>query len=241
MCEHRLAIQKRRNGVAPIIAPSMADARLRRLHALAGVIPLGVFVVVHLLVNASALAGPSRFDRIAGGLARNPLSIFVDVVFVGIPLAFHGLYGLRRAFERQPDAEESGYKRPRLDVLMRVTSIVLFLFVIAHTLEMRLGRSVGALHTKLTMDLSWTKWGVPLIAFGYLLGIAAVAFHLAYGCFAVLESRGRASRRAAIASVAGGTLLFMIGAATVIAFSGGGTLIAEPDPSREVPCPAPSP
>ena len=88
------------------------------------------------------------------------------------------------------------------------------------------------------MELSWTKWGIPLIAFGYLLGLAAVAFHLAYGCFAVLESRGRASRRAAILSVAGGSLLFLIGSATVISFSSGGTLFAEPDETRQVPCPA---
>jgi hypothetical protein len=89
------------------------------------------------------------------------------------------------------------------------------------------------------MHLSSTRWGIPFIALGYIVGIAAVAFHLAYGCFAVLESRGRASRAAAIASVAGASLLFLLGSATVIAFAGGGTLIDEPDPARAVPCPSP--
>lgn len=216
------------------------DARHRRLHALTGVIPLGVFVVVHLFVNATALGGALRFDRVMGRLAASPIEPFVTLLFVGLPLAYHALYGIRRVMRAPADAEQSGYKRPRLDVLMRLTSVVMFVFVIAHTYEMRMGRSPGSLHTKLTMDLSSTKWGVPLIAFGYLLGVAAVAFHLAYGCFAVLESRGRASRRAAILSVLGGALLFSIGSATVISFSGGGTLISEPDPSREVPCPAPA-
>lgn len=215
------------------------NARLRRLHALSGVIPLGVFVVVHLLVNATALVGPSRFDRVMGGLANSPIEPYVTLLFVGVPLAYHALYGITRVGRAPADAEASGYKRPRLDVLMRLSSVVLFVFVIAHTLEMRLGRAPSNLHTKLTMDLSSTKWGVPFIAFGYLLGVAAVAFHLAYGCFAVLESRGRASRRAAIWSIAGGAILFSIGAATTIAFSSGGTLLAEPDPAREVPCPAP--
>lgn len=175
-----------------------------------------------------------------GGLASSPLEPFVTLLFVGVPLAYHAAYGIARVRRAPDDAEESGYKRPRLDVLMRVTSVVLFVFVLAHTYEMRVGRSPSSLHTKLTMDLSSTKWGVPLVAFGYLAGIAAVAFHLAYGCFAVLESRGRASRRAAIASIAGGALLFLIGSATVIAFSGGGTLLPDSDPSREVPCPAPA-
>lgn len=217
------------------------NERLRRLHALAGVIPLGVFVVVHLLVNATALAGPSRFERIMGGLAANPLEPFVTLLFVGVPLAYHALYGIRRVGRAPADAEESGYKRPRLDLLMRLSSVVVLVFVIAHSWEMRVGRSPSTLHTKLTMNLSATKWGVPLIAFGYLAGIAAVVFHLVYGCFAVLESRGRASRRAAILSVACGALLFSIGSATVISFSGGGTLFTEPDPAREVPCPSPAP
>jgi succinate dehydrogenase / fumarate reductase, cytochrome b subunit len=217
------------------------SVRLRRLHALAGVIPLGVFVVVHLLVNATALGGVSRFDRFMGGLASNPLEPFVTVLVVGLPLTYHAFYGLARVRRAPSDAEASGYKRPRLDLLMRTTSIVLFVFILAHTYEMRFSRSPSSLHTKLTMDLSSTKWGVPLVAFGYLAGIAAACFHLAYGCFAVLESRGRASRRAAIASVAGGALLFLIGSATVIAFSGGGTLFPEPDPARDVPCPSPSP
>lgn len=216
------------------------NERLRRLHALSGVIPLGVFVVVHLLVNATALGGASRFDRVVGSLAANPIEPLITFLFVGVPLAYHALYGIKRVIRAPSDAEASGYKRPRLDVVMRLTSVVLFLFVIAHTWEMRIGRVPAAsLHTKLTMDLSSTKWGVPLVAFGYLLGLAAVAFHLAYGCFAVLESRGRASRRAAILSVVAGALLFSIGSATVIAFSSGGTLFPERDPSREIPCPAP--
>lgn len=216
------------------------DERLRRLHALAGVIPLGVFVVVHLLVNATALGGQARFERIVGGLASSPIEPVVALFFVGVPLAYHALYGIRRVLRAPADAEASGYKRPRLDVLMRVTSVVLFVFIIAHTLEMRMGRSPSSLHTKLAMELSSTKWGVPFVALGYLLGLSAVAFHLAYGCFAVLESRGRASRRAAILSVAGGALLFLIGSATVIAFSSGGTLFPAVDPAREVPCPSPA-
>jgi succinate dehydrogenase/fumarate reductase cytochrome b subunit (b558 family) len=210
----------------------------RRLHTLAGVIPLGVFVVVHVLVNATALAGPARFDRIASGLARSPVSPFVDFVFVGIPLAYHALYGLRRVFRRPDDAEAHGYRRPRLDILMRITSAILFVFVIAHTLELRLGRSIPSIYTRLMMELSSTKWGIPLVALGYVIAVAAVAFHLAYGCFAVLESHGRASRRAAIASVAGGTLLFLIATSTIIAIAGGGALIEDRDPAREVPCPA---
>jgi succinate dehydrogenase / fumarate reductase cytochrome b subunit len=223
---------------------------MRRLHAIAGVVPLGVFVVVHLLVNASALAGPARFDRVVGGLARLPFSGAFELLFVGVPLAFHALYGLRRAVKWPADAGANGYGRPRLDVLMRITSLVLVVFVVVHAWELRihraaLGGSIAALHTRLAMHLSSTAGGVPWIALGYLAGIAAACFHLAYGCHAVLAASGRASRRTAIASIGGGALLFVAGATTVIALATGGTVFAEEDPAAALPCgpeaPAPSP
>lgn len=214
---------------------------MRRLHAIAGVIPLGVFLVVHLLVNASALAGAARFDRVVGGLARLPIATPFETVFVGIPLAYHALYGLGRALKRPADAEAHGYRHPRLDLLMRITSLVLLVFIVAHAWELRIhraafGGSIAALHTRLSMHLSSTAAGVPWVALGYVVGIAAACFHLGYGCHAVLTATGRATRRTAAAALAGGTLLFVVGTATVIALSTGGTLFGEADPAADVPC-----
>ncbi len=214
---------------------------MRRLHAIAGVVPLGVFVVVHVVVNASALAGAARFDRVVGGLARLPISTPFETIFVGVPLAYHAFYGLTRALKRPRDAEEHGYRHPRLDVLMRITSLVLLVFIVAHVWELRIhraafGGSIAALHTRLTMHLSSTTGGVPWIALGYVLGLAAACFHLPYGCYAVLASAGRATRRTAAAALAAGALLFVVGTATVIALATGGTLFEDEDPASKVPC-----
>lgn len=222
----------------------MKDPRafvMRRLHAIAGVVPLGVFLVVHLLVNASALAGAARFDRVVGGLARLPISTPVETLFVGVPLLYHAFYGLGRALRPPADAEVHGYRRPRLDGLMRITSLLLFVFIAAHAWELRIhraafGGSIAALHTRLAMHLSSTSGGVPWIALGYVLGIAAACFHLAYGCHAVLVATGRATRRTATAALAGGALLFVVGTATVIALATGGTLFEGADPAADVPC-----
>jgi len=45
----------------------------RRLHSLSGIIPVGVFLCVHLSVNASIVAGPKAF-QFAVDQIHNPLS-----------------------------------------------------------------------------------------------------------------------------------------------------------------------
>lgn len=214
---------------------------LRRMHSVAGVVPLGVFLVVHVLVQATALSGPLRYGRVVSGLARLPGAGAVELVFVGLPLALHALYGLARSFRRPKDAEAWGYRRPGLDLLMRITSLVLFVFVIAHVWTLRLGRAlhggaVDALHTRLTMQLSSTWGGVPWIALAFVVALAAASFHLAYGGYAVLLASGRTTRRTAAAAIGFGSVLFCVGTATVIALSSGGTLFDDVDPVSEVPC-----
>lgn len=197
--------------------------------------PLGVFVVVHVLVQATALAGPGRYARVVGGLARLPVTRVVELLFVALPLAFHAIYGLVHVVRPPPDAEAFGYRRPRLDRLMRITSVVVLVFVLGHAAGLR-GAATEALHSTLSAHLSTTTWGVPVVALGYVVGLAAVSFHLAYGCWAVLVATDRAGRRAAAASIAGGALLFTIGTSTVIALSAGGTIFADEDPASAVPC-----
>src|SRR2546423_14586621 len=36
---------------------------LRRLHSLSGMVPVGAYMVIHLLTNASVLDGPAAFQR----------------------------------------------------------------------------------------------------------------------------------------------------------------------------------
>jgi len=209
------------------------DDRLRRLHAISGVMPLGVFVVVHILVNATALSGPIRYDRVVGGLARLPMAWLFEVLFVGVPLAFHAGSGLARLRQEK--------KKKPLDVLQRVASVLLLVFVVAHAWETRFaggGREIVDIQTRLMMHLSTTTGMIPLIALGYIVGLAVTCFHLGYGCWTVLETSGRASRRVARWTIAGTTLLFVVGLATILGLATGGTLVPDVDPASAIPCPS---
>ena len=65
-----------------------------RLFSLAGLVPVGGYLVIHLLTNATILNGPAAFqtqvDRIHSLGSILPL---VEWVFIFIPLLFHAVIG----------------------------------------------------------------------------------------------------------------------------------------------------
>ena len=68
---------------------------LRRLHSLTGLIPVGAFMTVHLVANASILESPGAFQRTVYQI--HSLSGLLPVVewgFIFLPILFHGLFGL---------------------------------------------------------------------------------------------------------------------------------------------------
>src|SRR5439155_17138724 len=129
-----------------------------------------------------------RFDAVVGSLVRSSWMPIVEIVIVLVPLLLHTVYGLHVLATRKP-VRTYPLLADRMQLLQRVTSVVLLLFVAGHLWELRIHRFLSALptsaiHARLAEHMSWTKWGVPWIAIGYLLGVAAGSFHLANGLWA---------------------------------------------------------
>jgi len=211
-------------------------SRLRRLHALSGALALGAFLVVHLVVQGTALGGGASYDAIAGTLARSPFSAVIELVFVALPLCFHAGYGVRLLLRAPrakdtPTAEVDRYGGRRLWVVQHISAIVLGVFVLAHLWGLRLqrlffGLSADALYTRLTERLSWTWAGVPWVALFYLVGIFAAVVHLANGLFAAtaawkIATSPAGRKRVRILTVGLAIGLFALGAATVIGIAAG--------------------
>ena len=257
---------------APDEAPTSSEAaagtpsRYRRLHTLSGAVALGAFLVEHLFTNASALGGFARFDAVVGALTRFKLLPLFEIVFIGIPLAFHAGYGLHLLRQKGPSQslERFGGRRPW--VLQRISAVVLLAFVLVHLWDLRLqrlflGLSADALYTTLTARLSWTWAGVPWIALFYLLGVLAAATHLANGVFAATAAFDIAAdrtgrRRMRMLTTGLGLILFLVGGGTVIGLATGtrllpgadddsaassapcGSAVPEPSPVFELPTPS---
>jgi succinate dehydrogenase/fumarate reductase cytochrome b subunit (b558 family) len=215
--------------------------RWRRRHQLSGAGFLALFLCVHLGTNASVLAGEGAYARVVVALERSRLFPLIEL-FILVPLAVHVVYGIvllrRRA---TPDALVDRYGDRRLWVLQRVAAVVLLVFLVVHLVEIRLqklafGLEPDALYTLLSAHLSWTWAGVPWMALLYLLGLAAAALHLGNGLFATTASwrAGGSAKRTRVVTVALGTLLFVVGAATVVGFATGTRLF--PATEDDGPC-----
>ena len=69
---------------------------VRRLHSLSGIVPVGVFLCIHLSINASIIAGPRAFQYAVDQIHKlNNLGILkaVELLFIFAPIAFHAVVG----------------------------------------------------------------------------------------------------------------------------------------------------
>jgi succinate dehydrogenase/fumarate reductase cytochrome b subunit len=230
--------------------------RWRRLHTLSGAGVLALFVVEHLITNASALAGEGAYARVVGSIERWPLLPLIELLVL-VPLGYHAGYGILRLGLRPrprgtPDAVIERYGDGRLWGLQRISAAVLLVFLLVHLWELRLqklffGLEPEAFHTVLSAHLSWTWAGVPWVALFYVLGLAATAFHFSNGLFAATAEWRRAEgsagyRRVRIVTALLGAVLFLVGATTVVGFATGTRLLPAAD-GNSAPCgpAAPSP
>lgn len=202
---------------------------MKRLHSLAGVFPLGAFLILHLGTNAQALAGSDAFARTLSAWTNHALAPFVEVALVFVPLAFHASYGSFVALTRRGELESNADRTSLW--LQRASGIVALVFVVTHLVQYRFQRFNGKLvardfHTELCASLSSTVAGIPWMALGYLVGIAASVFHFSHGLRGFCRTWGlarseRSERIVAVLATALGVLLFALGAVVVIYFATG--------------------
>jgi succinate dehydrogenase / fumarate reductase cytochrome b subunit len=230
-----------------------AARRLRRVFSASGVFPLGVFLVVHLVLNAQALRGASAFVTGVRTIDECPLLPLVESVFVFAPLVFHGALGVWLVVSRTALAPPAPY-RPAIRIAMRATGLAVVAFLAMHLSELRF-HSPGVrlrgdeLATLLDADLSSTWRGVPFRGLTYLVGTACVTFHFACGLWGAFATT-RAGRRspsqrawAAWGAIAAGAAMWAAFADVVVLHATGAKLFdgQDPEPAPSEPCPGAGP
>ena len=196
----------------------------RRLHSIAGVVPLGAFLVFHLWINTSARGGADAYNATVHRLQQLPLLGVVEFVCLLAPLAFHAVGGLF-VIATVPLASEQATRtragRARA-VLQRVTGVLLFAFLLFHLWTARLVQIED--HESLDLyHLMQSALANPLIRIVYVGGILAAAGHFAAGLYAFTQTWGLARSvraRAAVAVFAAAVFLALaaLGIGAVAAF-----------------------
>lgn len=152
----------------------------RKLHSLFGIIPLGLFLCIHLFINSFALKGPEAFDKVAGAMVELPYLIVIELGFIFIPLLFHMIYGIAIIFSADPDLVRIPKASNFLYFLQRATGIIAIIFVCAHVYSTTISlRFVN--HQEVSYQFMSFLLENPVTLLFYVIGLAAVVFHFAYG------------------------------------------------------------
>jgi succinate dehydrogenase/fumarate reductase cytochrome b subunit len=209
-------------------SPSSPAPVWQRLHTWTGAVPLAGFVLVHLITQLSALWGPQAYASMVARAAA-PVSALLDVILIYVPLLLHAALGVRRAIGAR------GLGSRPTELVQVLSAAVLLIFLVVHVWQFRAQVWLGTLspadyYPELCASLSSTAWGgVPLVAIGYLIGVAATAVHAAGGVYRAALGSGLvgAARQQLLGRccAAAGVVLFVLGALIVIDLATGSVLI----------------
>src|ERR1043165_5275859 len=99
---------------------------LRKLHQLTGIVPLGVFFVVHMYTNSTAMSGARIFNEHVQDIHNIPYLIFVETLGIFVPLLYHSIYGIIISAEARPNTVSYGFARNWFYLVQRITGVFLF-------------------------------------------------------------------------------------------------------------------
>jgi len=151
----------------------------RRLHSLLGVVPIGLFVVQHLVVNHFAVYGEESFNKAANFMASLPFVIALEVFVIYLPILFHAVLGVYIALWVPSYNNKSyGFFRNWMYTLQRITGIITLIFIAWHVWQTRVQVALGAELDYALMENILTQ---PFFFWFYIISIIAVVFHLANG------------------------------------------------------------
>ena len=158
---------------------SKFDFFIRRFHSLIALIPLGLFLCFHFLLNSSVFISNEAYLQVINFMKNAPFIIVLELVLIAIPIIFHGIYGIYIAFLAKNNAFQYRYYRNLAFYLQRVTSIILLAFIIWHVYTVRM-----AVHTpEGVIGVLLAQMQNPLTLVLYVIGVVSAVFHFTNGLF----------------------------------------------------------
>ncbi|QTN00006.1 MULTISPECIES: succinate dehydrogenase cytochrome b558 subunit [Sediminibacillus] len=200
------------------------DFFYRRLHSLLGVIPIGVFLIQHLLVNHFAVYGRESFEQAAGFIHDLPFRIVLEFVVIYIPILFHAILGVYIVFTVKYNNRRYSFFRNIMFTLQRVSGIITLIFIAWHVWETRIAIGLG--NAELNYSLMENILTQPFMFWFYIIGVVSTTFHFANGLWSFLVTWGftitpRSQRVATYATLVVFLIVTYIGVRAIFAFAYG--------------------
>ncbi|MFK8111783.1 MAG: succinate dehydrogenase cytochrome b558 subunit [Rubripirellula sp.] len=169
---------------------------IRRIHSLLGIVPLGLYMVVHLTTNASLMNGPETFQR-AVYMIHSPgqLLPLIEWGLIFLPLIFHAVIGIWIAKTAKYNSDKYKFTSNRRYTWQRWTGVIAMVYLFFHILHLhgwfhadvwlnmihplKLGQ-FKPYNAASTLTSAMQSLGPVWPAF-YLVGVLSCVYHLANG------------------------------------------------------------
>jgi len=198
---------------------------LRRLHSLSGIVPVGVFLIMHLTTNSTIAWGGLNSRAHAEGWMNRAIATFQhEVEFINnmpllliieitlwVSIAFHSILGVYYATTGSPNNAHYRYGGNARYTLQRLTGYFGIFFIFYHVATLRWGWSwlvpggTEWSHEYAASTLAaalqggtegFGGWGLAVSIF-YFVGVSALVFHFANGLWTAAITWGITVSRAA--------------------------------------------
>ncbi|MFD2211078.1 succinate dehydrogenase cytochrome b558 subunit [Virgibacillus halophilus] len=160
----------------------------KRLHSLSGLIPVGLFLIVHLTVNYFAVYGEEKFNGATEFMESLPFLVALEILVIYLPILFHGILGVYIAFTARNNPRNYGFLRNWLFLLQRVTGVLTFIFIAWHVWETRIQVMLG--NASLDFSLMENILASPVMLWVYIVGVVSTTFHFSNGLWGFLVHWG---------------------------------------------------
>jgi succinate dehydrogenase / fumarate reductase cytochrome b subunit len=212
---------------------------IRRLHSLSGMVPVGAYMVIHLVTNATVLDSPASFQRSVYGI--HSLGVILPVIewtFIFIPILFHAIVGVLIVRGSLPNNSSYKYTSNLRYTLQRATGMIAFAFIMWHVFHMHgwfhaepwlktissLGGGMFHPENAASSGAEAMRVSMPLVPILYAIGVLSCVFHLANGIWTFGITWGiwvtpQAQRWANVACLVFGIGLGIVGMSALAGFA----------------------
>ena len=211
------------------------DFLIRRMHSLCGLIPVGAYMCVHLITNASLIGGASVFQNNVFAIHSLPLLPLIEWTFIFLPILFHAVVGIWISKSGKSNLQQYRLTRNRRYTWQRITGYIAFLFIFVHVFHLHgwfqnewwlknFAEPIGMARFRpynAASSLATAMTGVLWPVF-YAVGVLACTFHLANGIWTAGITWGvwltpRSQSRASTACTLFGLLIAAAGLSSLFA------------------------
>jgi succinate dehydrogenase / fumarate reductase cytochrome b subunit len=207
---------------------------IRRLHSLSGLIPVGAYMVVHLITNSTVLAGSQTFQSNVNAIhALGPILPLVEWGFIFLPIIFHAVVGVLIMRNYAPNTSNYPYAKNIRYTLQRATAWIALAFIFWHVFHMHGWIKADYWISNVADQLNGARFDPhhatstasaalqpALVIVLYIVGVLACVYHLANGLWTMgitwgLWTTPAAMRRADRVCIGFGLLLAVISMAAL--------------------------